>query len=65
MANHGAVCLGRSLDEALLCCQVLEKGCKAYIEAEFLGGATHINKFEAWAMHQIFLRRYSRQWEKK
>lgn len=63
MANHGAVCLGRSLDEALLCCQVLEKGCKAYIEAEFLGGAKGINKFEAWVMHQVFLKKYSKQWK--
>ena len=65
MANHGAVCLGRSLDEALLCCQVLEKGCKAFIEAEFLGGAKGINKFEAWVMHQVFLKKYSKQWDKK
>lgn len=64
MANHGAVCLGRSLDEAFLCCQVLEKGCKAFIEASFLGGAKGINKFEAWLMHQVFLKRYSRQWDK-
>lgn len=65
MANHGAICLGRSLDEALLCCQVLEKGCKAYIEAEFLGGAKELNKFEAWVMHQVFIRKYSKQWEGK
>lgn len=60
MANHGAICLGRSLDEAFLCCQVLEKGCKAFIEAAFLGGAKGINKFEAWLMHQVFLRKYSK-----
>lgn len=65
LANHGAVCLGRSLDEALLGCQVLEKGCKAFIEAEFLGGAKGIHKFEAWVMHQVFLRKYSRQWQKR
>ncbi len=65
MANHGAICLGRTLDEALLCCQVLEKGCKAFIEAEFLGGAKEINKFEAWIMHQVFIRKYSRQWKDK
>ncbi len=64
MANHGAICLGRSLDEALLCCQVLEKGCKAFIEAEFLGGAKELGKFEAWVMHQVFIRKYSKQWEK-
>ncbi|MDO8951564.1 MAG: class II aldolase/adducin family protein [Draconibacterium sp.] len=60
MANHGAVCVGRDLDEAFVVCQVLEKGCKAFIEAEFLGGAKHINKFEAWAMHQFYLRKYSK-----
>jgi L-fuculose-phosphate aldolase len=60
MANHGAVCVGRDLDEAFVACQVLEKGCKAFIEAEFLGGAKHINKFEAWAMHQVYLKKYSK-----
>lgn len=64
MANHGAICLGRDLEEAFLCCQVLEKGCKAYIEAEFLGGAKGINYFEAALMHQFFLRKYSKQWKK-
>lgn len=60
MANHGAVCAGRDLDEAFVVCQVLEKGCKAFIEAEFLGGAKHINKFEAWAMHQLYIKKYSK-----
>jgi L-fuculose-phosphate aldolase len=59
MANHGAVCVGRDLDEAFVVCQVLEKACKAFIEAEFLGGAKSINKFEAHLMHQFYLRKYS------
>lgn len=59
MANHGAVCVGRDLDEAFVVCQVLEKACKAFIEAEFLGGAKSINRFEASLMHQIYLRKYS------
>jgi L-fuculose-phosphate aldolase len=61
MANHGAVCLGRDIEEAFVVCQVLEKACKAFIEAEFLGGAKHINKFEAFLMHQIYLKKYSAQ----
>jgi L-fuculose-phosphate aldolase len=65
MANHGAVCVGRDLDEAFVVCEVLEKGCKAFIEAEFLGGAKHINKFEAWAMHQVYLLKYSKIAKKK
>ena len=61
MANHGAVCVGRDIDEAFVVCQVLEKACKAFIEAEFLGGAKSINKVEAWMMHQFYLKKYSKQ----
>lgn len=61
MANHGAVCIGRDMEEAFVVAQVLEKACKAFIEAEFLGGAKGINKFEAFLMHQFYLRKYSAQ----
>ena len=61
MANHGAVCVGRDLEEAFVVAQVLEKACKAFIEAEFLGGAKSIGKVEAWMMHQFYLRKYSRR----
>jgi len=64
MANHGAVCVGRDLEEAFVVCQVLEKACKAFIEAEFLGGAKSINKFEAHLMHQIYIRKYSGEADK-
>ena len=61
MANHGAVCIGRDIDEAFVVAQVLEKACKAFIEAEFLGGAKGINKFEAHLMHQFYLKKYSKR----
>ena len=64
MANHGAVCIGRDIDEAFVVCEVLEKACKAFIEAEFLGGAKSINKFEAHLMHQYYLRKYSKRDQK-
>lgn len=64
MANHGAVCVGRNLEETFVVCQVLEKACKAFIEAEFLGGAKSINKFEAHLMHQIYIRKYSGEADK-
>lgn len=64
MANHGAVCVGRDLEEAFVVCQVLEKACKAFIEAEFLGGAKSINKVEAHLMHQIYIRKYSKEQDK-
>ncbi|MHA2425603.1 MAG: class II aldolase/adducin family protein [Candidatus Thorarchaeota archaeon] len=55
MANHGAVCIGRDMDEAFTCTFVLEKTCKAFIESEFLGGAKKINKFEAHLMRHSFI----------
>ena len=64
MANHGAVCVGRDMKEAFVVCQVLEKACKAFIEAEFLGGAKGISKFEAHLMHQFYLLKYSKQKKK-
>ncbi len=60
LANHGAVCVGRNMAEAFLCCEVLEKGCWAFIAAEFLGGAEAINRFEAALMHKVYLDKYSR-----
>ncbi len=61
LANHGALCVGRDMDEAFLCAQVLEKACKVFIEAEFLGGAKSIKKFEAWIMHKYYLKKYSKK----
>jgi L-fuculose-phosphate aldolase len=61
LANHGAVCIGRDLDEAFVVSQVLEKACRTFIEAEFLGGAKSINKVEAYLMHQYYLNKYSKQ----
>jgi L-fuculose-phosphate aldolase len=61
MANHGAICVGPNLEEAFWACVVLEKACKAFIEAEFLGGAKSINIFEAHLMHQFYLRKYSKE----
>jgi L-fuculose-phosphate aldolase len=59
MANHGAVCIGRDMEEAFVVCHVLEKACKVFIESEFLGGAKSINGVEAYLMHQVFLKKYS------
>jgi L-fuculose-phosphate aldolase len=61
LANHGAVCIGRDLEEAFVVSQVLEKACRVFIEAEFLGGAKSIPKVEAYLMHQYYLNKYSKQ----
>ncbi|MBN1250804.1 MAG: class II aldolase/adducin family protein [Bacteroidales bacterium] len=61
LANHGAVVVGRNIDEAFVAAQVLEKAAKSFIEASFIGGAKSINKFQAWMMHKYFLEKYSKQ----
>lgn len=61
MANHGAVCVGRDMEEAFIVAQVLEKACKTFIEAEFIGGAKSVGKFNAMYMHQYYFRKYSKQ----
>ncbi|WDP92530.1 MAG: class II aldolase/adducin family protein [Desulfobacter sp.] len=63
MANHGAVTLGRTMEEAVTAALVLEKACKAFIESEFIGGAKPIHKIEAWMMHKVYLFMYSRKKE--
>jgi L-fuculose-phosphate aldolase len=60
MANHGAVCIGRDMEEAFIVCQVLEKACRSFIESEFLGGAKKIGPVEAWIMHKYYLMKYSK-----
>ncbi len=61
LANHGAVCLGRDMNEAFACAVVLEKACKAFIEAEFLGGVKTISRLDAFIMREYYLRKYSKK----
>lgn len=61
LANHGAACAGRNLEEAFTACFVLEKACKTFIEVQFLGGGKPINKFESYMMHKVFLMKYSKK----
>ena len=61
MANHGAVALGRSMDEALVCARIVEKACRAFVESEFLGGARPLGRLEAKLMHEVYLRKYSKK----
>lgn len=64
LANHGAVCLGRSLDEAFTTCQVMEKCCRIYIDSQKIGGPVELSKVEAFAMHKYYMNIYSKKKEK-
>ncbi len=60
LANHGAICLGRDMNEAFVTCEILEKSCRTFIEAEFLGGGVPIGGLEARIIHEYYLRKYSK-----
>ena len=60
LANHGAICIGRDMDEALLVCEVLEKASLAFIHGELIGGIQMIEKSEALQVRQDYLDKYSK-----
>ncbi|NOY49313.1 MAG: class II aldolase/adducin family protein [Chlorobi bacterium] len=59
MANHGAICIGRDIEEAFVVSQVLEKAAKAFIEASFIGGAKAIDRNNAIKLHREYQGNYS------
>ena len=61
LSGGGALCMGANLDEAHAVCQVLMKGCKCFIETEFLGGGIRINPVETRLMRLVYLIKYSKQ----
>ncbi len=40
--NHGPICFGRDLAEARVCCQIVEKSCKIYLQLLASGGINTI-----------------------
>jgi L-fuculose-phosphate aldolase len=58
------ICIGGSVEDAYIAAQLLEKACKTFIEAKYLGGAKSINRLEAWAMQMYFQFKYSREAKK-
>lgn len=61
LKNSGALCGGPSMDDAVAVAQVLEKGCKAFIETSFLGGGVKINAAESLLMRTVYKLKYSKQ----
>ncbi len=43
VANDGAVCYGKSLEEAVLCCKVLERAAMVYLTVAPFGDAKEVN----------------------
>lgn len=63
LANHGAVGCGRTAAEALLACELVEKGAQIYLYANLLGGAQVLSGEDVAAMRGFFVEHYRRRQE--
>ncbi|MFA7673491.1 MAG: class II aldolase/adducin family protein [Clostridia bacterium] len=60
MRNHGPVCLGRTLDEALVTCQVVEKSAMIYLHISGFGHARAITDAEVKTGRDFYLNSYGK-----
>jgi len=44
LANHGVVCGGRTIDEAVACCQIVEKSAMMFLFGTLLGGTRTVEE---------------------
>ena len=58
--NHGPMCFGRTLAEARVCCQVVEKTCKMYLHLLAAGGIQTISNENVLRGRDYFLNSYGK-----
>ena len=58
--NHGPMCFGRTLEEAKVCCQLVEKSCRIYLQLLASGGAQIIAPENIAAGRDYFLNGYGK-----
>lgn len=61
LKNHGAICVGRDIDEAFTVCHILEKTCQIQISVEMMGGGNPLSEEEA----SVYRNRYLNVYHKK
>ena len=61
LANHGAVCWGRSMKEALNTAQILEKGAQIYYIARSFGTPVPLNEATVRTLHDFYINHYSKR----
>lgn len=61
LANHGAVCWGTSLKEALATAQILEKAAQIYYAAHSFGAPFPLNEKTVETLHDFYLNHYSKR----
>ena len=58
LANHGAVCWGKDLADALMVCEILEKAAQIAIICQSCGGAVELSSDDAEIMHSFYEEHY-------
>lgn len=58
LANHGAVGVGRTLEEALIVCQIVEKSACVYLWANLIGEAVPLAPEEVSSLREYYLLDY-------
>lgn len=58
LANHGVMASGKTLNEALLVAELVEKAAQIYCWANMLGGAVPLSDQEVAGMHRFYLEHY-------
>ena len=61
LANHGAVCWGKSLEDALIVSEILEKAAQITIICQSCGGAVELSSEDAEVMHSFYEEHYSKR----
>ena len=61
LANHGAVCWGRDLKEALITATILEKAAQIYCVAESIGSVFPLDNKTVDTLHGFYLNHYSKR----
>ncbi len=61
LANHGPVCLGRNLNEALITSQIVEKASKVFIDTQAFGGPVCLTNEDVDFMRKFFLEKYGQR----
>ncbi len=61
LANHGAVCWGKDLADALMVCEILEKAAQIAIICQSCGGAVELSSDDAEIMHSFYEEHYSKR----
>ena len=60
-ANHGAVCVGRSMDEAFMCAEILEKTAQIYLLASPLGKPVEVDEEAQKHLRDFYINKYSKR----